>query len=267
LNGNEVNANELNCHYEKYSLHLWPTFTYCFIRNKDFSAAAKNKKFTLTGSSTEKNETTALYFDSIPSAFFIPLKMLSELPNVNGIIIQNSNIPLLKEVLFTKEFKVIQHIYLVSNKIKNIETNAFIHLPELKWIDLGENQIESIKTQIFKYNLKMEFIGLSENKIKKISPTLFSKLNYLIEIWLRDNKCVDSNFGGSHLSFSFMNDTLKNCYKNCLNNDECASNVLKLSTTESTTTSTLTTTSIIELTTDLVELENGNNSTTKALKK
>jgi Leucine-rich repeat (LRR) protein len=102
----------------------------------------------------------------------------------------------------------------------------------LKWIHLGGNQIESIKTNIFKNNDKLEFIILSYNKIKMMNPNLFINLHHLVEIRLDGgNDCVNSNFGDSDPSLKTLNDSLKNCYNNCLNNDECATNIIVTATT------------------------------------
>jgi hypothetical protein len=107
----------LNCEYGNDYWTLWPTYQYCSVFHRDFPSTAKNERFRITGSTEDKNNTTVVYFDSSPSIDFIPLEIFTEFPNINGIIISDSNIPILKEGFFTKDFQDIQYLNLGSNKI------------------------------------------------------------------------------------------------------------------------------------------------------
>jgi hypothetical protein len=52
-------------------------------------------------------------------------------------------------------------------------------------------------------------------------------LNNLVEVWLDYNECVHEDFRGSHNpSLTTMDDTLKNCFDNCLD-DDCAANMIE----------------------------------------
>jgi Leucine-rich repeat (LRR) protein len=222
---------------------LWPTFKYCALRNKDFPATVKLEKFSFSGSIENKIDTTAVFLFKSLTIDFIPSEILNEFPNLNGFLISGSNIPTLKEKFFTKQFKIIENLYLYDNKIKQIKKEALINLPELRWIYLSFNQIKSIKRNIFKNNQKLEFIELRSNEIKMIHPKLFVNLLHLIEVWLDVNDCVNLRFGGPSASaLPSMNGFLKNCFDNCLNDDECASNK-----TITTTKATKTTTEITQL--------------------
>jgi hypothetical protein len=147
----------------------------------------------------------------------------------------------LKEKFFTKQFKIIENLYLYDNKIKQIKKDALINLPELRWIYLSFNQIKSIKSNIFKNNQKLEFIELRSNEIKMIHPKLFANLIKLIEVWLDGNDCVNLRFGGPSASaLPSMNGFLKNCFDNCLNDEEYASNKTITSTMATATTTEFT---------------------------
>jgi hypothetical protein len=247
LNQKEVFATKLICRYDADYLTLWPTHRRCVVSNHNFSSFARNERFSFTGSMKEKNEATVVYFYSSPSIDFIPLEILTEFPNLNGIRIYGSNIPTLEEGFFTKDFKDILYLSLGTNKINQIEENALINLQELKWVDLERNQIESIKTNIFIKSLKLKYIFLRYNNIKMINPQLFLNLNDLVEVWLDNNECTDSDFGGSDESLTLMNDNLKNCHTNCLNDDECAADMIVTTTTKTTTTTTIAPTKKTEL--------------------
>jgi Leucine-rich repeat (LRR) protein len=236
---NVVGANQLNCSYGNDSGFIhWPKFKFCRISNQIFQLADKNKTFSFSGSARQKDETTVVWFSSSPSFEFIPLQIFTEFPNLNGIIIWYSHITTLKEGFFTKEFKVIKYLYLYNSQIQQIEEEALINLPELKWIGFSDSHIKTIKTNFFKNNIKLEFISFIANKIKMMNPLFFENLNKLIIVNLRSNFCVNKEFRKSDLSLSTMNEELKFCFKNCLNDDECSSNVDEGTTKTTTTTTT-----------------------------
>jgi hypothetical protein len=122
-----VNATELACGYTTFSLHLWPEFQRCQVSNKEFPSTARSEKFTFSDSTVEKNETTAIWFYLSPSIEFIPLQIFNEFPNLNGLLVSDSNIPTLKENFYTKDFKDILYLYLGSNKISQIDEYALIN--------------------------------------------------------------------------------------------------------------------------------------------
>jgi hypothetical protein len=69
---------------------------------------------------------------------------------------------------------------------------------------------------------------------------LFFNLNHLVEVWLDGNDCVIKSFGGPYYpSLTTMNDNLKNCYKNCLNDDTCLANMIVTTTTTTTESSSV----------------------------
>jgi DNA repair exonuclease SbcCD ATPase subunit len=79
-----------------------------------------------------------------------------------------------------------------------------------------------------------------------IHPYLFVNLNNLVEVWLDGNDCVNSSFGAPYKSLTSMNGFLKNCYNNCLNDEECAANMTETASTTTTTMATTTTTELVQ---------------------
>jgi hypothetical protein len=128
---------------------------------------------------------------------------------------------------------VIEYLNLASNKIATIEVNAFQHLPKLKWINLSVNQLRSLPHQIFKNNPEMILIGLPGNKMNSITPDFFKNLNKLQYVYFYSNdQCTKRSFGchiGScSVSQSELDSGLSTCFKNCLDDVECASKSGKL---------------------------------------
>ncbi len=117
-----------------------------------------------------------------------------------------------------------------DNKITTVETNAFQHLPKLKWIGLHSNQIRSLPHQIFKNNPELIFIGLHGNKINSITPDFFKNLNKLQRVEF-DGQCMKESLGctsGCSVSQRELDSELPTCYTNCLDNEECAAKAGKL---------------------------------------
>ncbi len=169
-----------------------------------------------------------VYFSSSPKVDFIPKEILSEFPHLNGIEIYGcKTFTTVKNGFFTKDFDVLQYVYLDYNKIHTIEPQAFQYLVKLKWISLYGNQIESLPFQIFKHNPELIYISLHGNKINSIDSSFFKNLNKLKFVRLTDNNlCVNKDFGcGSStcsVSQADLNSGLATCYSNCLNNMDCA---------------------------------------------
>jgi hypothetical protein len=230
---NFVFAYHLDCDFHTWGPLLWPEFKYCLVSKLDLSLSDLNKQYTFTVYSEDRRNITAVQFNKSPTVEFIPLAIFSEFLNINGFMIGESNVPIIKTGLFTIEFNVIEYLYLVENRIQKIEGDAFVNLPNLKWISIFANQIETIHTNTFKKNRRLELINLQHNRIKILDPSLFANLNNLTEVWLNRNDCVNSDFGESHLSLSSLKNTLGNCYDNCLNDEECASFIVNI--TETTT--------------------------------
>jgi hypothetical protein len=122
---------------------------------------------------------------------FIDIDILKRFPNLNGLVIWDCNIPVLKNI-FTVDLKMIQYLGLSWNKIKILEAHVFNELVELKWIDLGGNKIEEILHPIFAKNKKLEFADLSCNKIRTLHPFIFDGLPRLVQVNFDGNPKINS---------------------------------------------------------------------------
>jgi hypothetical protein len=218
---------ELSCSYSIRSLTFCPTFSYCWVTSVDLSDSFKAQGHSFTGSSAEKLAATMVYFYSSPNVDFIPKEILSEFPHLNGIEIFNCNtFTTVNNGLFTKEFDVLQYVWLDSNKIQTIEPEAFQYLVKLKWISLESNQIQSLPFQIFKNNPELIYISLYNNKINSIDSNLFKNLNKLKFVGLTSgNLCINQDFGCESSTCSVsqpsLNSGLATCFSNCIKDIEC----------------------------------------------
>jgi hypothetical protein len=205
------------------SYTLKPLYKKCEVHGVNLSVDAKKKVFIFTGADSEKNEATSICFASCGhSVDFIPLKIFSTFPNLNGIEIVFSQIPILKENLFGEKFVKIEFLRLVSNEIQEIEPNALQHLKNLKWIRMSNNPIE-VLGNIFRHNTMLEFIGLSNNRLHAIPPKLFDGLNNLKIVLLQFNHCVNGIFTFEDPNgLKNLQKDMEVCYSNCKSTAGCS---------------------------------------------
>ncbi len=157
-----------------------------------------HKKIEFEVTDKQKRDTKTIFFQHCSTVDFIDIEILKKFPNLFGLIFYKSNIPILKNI-FTIELKMIQLIYLCSNKIKELEAHVFDELVELKSISLEGNKIEEILNPIFAKNKKLEYIDLSNNKIHTLHPNLFDDLPRLEQVDFRRNGTINSRFDESNI--------------------------------------------------------------------
>jgi hypothetical protein len=214
---------ELECTYSTWSTTLWPSHKRCRTYNIDYSAKFETEKHSFTGDSSEKSETKTFRINESPKVEFIPLNILTEFPNLNALVIINCHFPTLKAGLFKPEFKKIEFLNLVENKIELIEPNAFQYLINLKWIGLHRNNLHTLPNQIFKNNPELIFISFWKNIINSIHPSAFDGLNKLKKIELNENLCIKKNIGCGACSISQtdLKKKLEKCFDNCSQGSIC----------------------------------------------
>lgn len=207
---------QLSCRFEIINWWtLWPRYKRCVISDAILSNRSDNIKF--VGAISELNETTSVYFEDSGLVEFIPL-IFQQFPNLNGLEITDSKIPILINDLFSyPNFQKIQYLQLCCNQIVQIEENAFGRMRNLKWINLYYNKLTSLDSKIFKNNLQLQFINFEQNKINLFHPSLFWNLNNLkILRFSGGNICYNSEIGCSTCSIATeeINQKFQICYEN-----------------------------------------------------
>jgi Leucine-rich repeat (LRR) protein len=152
---------------------------------------------------------------------FLPVDIFTAFPRLNGIVIGESSLPVLRDTLFNRYFTNLEYLYLGGNRVRYIEAQAFVELIRLKWINLSYNLIEFLNRRIFHNNYKLEYISFYQNKIKMIHPQFFENLVNLQFVAFSGNDCVDEGFekevGGVQegTSLALMTFKLRDCFDNC----------------------------------------------------
>jgi hypothetical protein len=220
-----ASGRQLECTYQTWYFALWPFHKYCGSDQADYSARFESEKhsFSITGSAAQKSEINTFYIQNSAQVDFIPLDVLSEFPNLNGIAITGSNLPTLKSGLFREEFNKIEFLDLKSNQVEVIEAGAFQYLVKLKWIRLGDNKLQTLSYWLFVNNPDLTFIGLWGNKIASIHPNFFDGLLNLKFIVFEKNLCIDVRIGCETCSVSQadLKNHLGKCFANCSNGTFC----------------------------------------------
>jgi hypothetical protein len=153
---------ELACfEFTAKSSTLWPAHEQVYIRNLDLSAKFETEEHSFKLTPGKKLEIKTFQIHESPQLDFIPLGILGEFPNLDGLIILHCNLPTVKSGLFKADFEKIEYLSLQGNKIERIEADAFQYLIKLKWLDLYKNSLKTLSHQIFKNNPDLTYIDLN----------------------------------------------------------------------------------------------------------
>jgi Leucine-rich repeat (LRR) protein len=189
---------ELECYYKTWFPILWSSHKYCHTLSVDYSAKFENEKHSFSGNFSEKSELKTFYISRSAQLEFIPRDILTEFPNLNGLVINQCNLPTLRTGLFKADFDKIEHWRLESNKIELIQPGVFQNLNRMKWISLDDNNLQTLPHRLFKYNPNLVYISLANNQINSIHPNFFEALHNLKMIDLRgENVCIQKEIGCS----------------------------------------------------------------------
>jgi Leucine-rich repeat (LRR) protein len=227
---------ELTCTSHSWSPTLWPSHKYCDTTSVDFSVKFETEKHSFSGSAAQKSEIKAFRISQSPQLDFIPLDILTEFPNMDGLVVNSCNLPILKSGLFKAELQKIEHLNLWGNIIEVIEPEAFQFLINLKWLRLGDNNIQSLPYRLFGKNPDLIYIDLRKNKINAIHPSFFDGLYKLklIESGHGSNICIYADIGctSCQITQSGLREKLQGCFDNCSNDRACQNSHLAQETLE-----------------------------------
>ncbi|XP_075064847.1 leucine-rich repeat-containing protein 17 [Mixophyes fleayi] len=81
----------------------------------------------------------------------------------------------------------IMKLDLSSNKIKQLQSNVFIDVPNLEMLNLSSNGIEFIDPAAFSGLLNLHELDLSENNLSNLKYRVLEDLYFLKKLWLRGN--------------------------------------------------------------------------------
>jgi hypothetical protein len=202
---------------------LWPEYNYCSIEWTDFFSKFEAEKHSFSGSASEKVETEAIEIHGSPQVDFIPLDILTELPNLTGIHLWSCNLPTVKSGLFKPDFGKLEYLNLHWCNIETIEPEAFQYLIKLQWVRLCNNKIKSLPDRVFANSPDLIYIDLEENKITSIVPNFFDGLEKLQRIDLGENLCIDARIGCEtcQITQSDLKGKLQACFDICALGTNC----------------------------------------------
>ncbi len=198
------------------------------MENVDLSSQFSKEYFHFSGSRSQKSDTTAVKFTNcLNTVDFIPEAVYRQFSKLKEILIENSNMPILKNGFFSDPFRNLQFVLLGDNKLHTIEDRAFSALPKLKYVGIYNNELETINSKIFANNANLEVVRIFRNKIKSLNPNIFRNLNKLKVLDLESNECVNMDFGcgNCRVSQTEINDGLRRCFENCRSDATCNSHI------------------------------------------
>jgi Leucine-rich repeat (LRR) protein len=174
---------------------LWAAHKYCETASIDYSEKFESEKHSFTGNASQKSEVKTFEISGSSKVDFIPLDILTEFPNLNGISIVYCNLPALKSGFFKSKLEKIEYLDLKGNQIETIEPGAFQYLIKLKWVLLSTNKLQALSYKLFENNPGLIYMDLRDNQINSIHPNFFDGLQILKLVKLGGNLCIQSDIG------------------------------------------------------------------------
>lgn len=80
------------------------------------------------------------------------------------------------------------NIIISLNPIQHIPDKTFVHLPNLRRLQLSQNQLSTIGELAFQNLHRLQLLNLSSNNISQLKPSLFKDLQNLTHLSLANNK-------------------------------------------------------------------------------
>lgn len=93
----------------------------------------------------------------------------------------------------------VRFLRLMSNKIENLQDNAFTMLSNLEQLDLFNNQIQRLNALSIRPITQMRRLTVDNNRISRIERELFNGTSSFF-FWARSNVCVNRDFVINHPS-------------------------------------------------------------------
>ncbi len=173
-------------------------------------------KILFTGS--KKEMTVVDFVNSVVK--FIPLEIIEQFPNLNGLMIRNSPLDIITENYFSQKFIVLKYLK-ISNQLRAIPKNSLINLKNLEWLDVQENKLEILQVDTFHHNTKLRYLNFRGNRINAIYLKILN-LNKLEFLNFENNNCVNEKFNQTMIKSNAAIKSLALCFQNCKMIPHCA---------------------------------------------
>jgi Leucine-rich repeat (LRR) protein len=200
-----IEKRTISCNYNGVK---WDQKTTCFVTQESLMTINDSIiSYRFSDTEGQEEKATAVYFEGSSSVDFVPFEMFENFPKLDSIGFTKSEIQMIRNKLFGgQDFEQIKELRLNEDKIRFIETRAFVDLKKLEKIDLTNNKIRSINKETFAHNEKLREAILTGNKIKLIHPDAFLNQNGVFVVMF-GNQCFDDE------AFD-VDEDLKPCYDN-----------------------------------------------------
>jgi hypothetical protein len=148
----------LKCKYY-HTAYTSANLKQCDIPFVDLSNIFREESFEFSVEADLVSETTSVWFRDSPYVDFIPPAVVDKFPNLIELGVYMSNVPIIKNDLFSSKFYKIKELSITYSKTEFIEEKAFQQLKNLEELDLSENKIKSLNSALFSNNQKLKIVG------------------------------------------------------------------------------------------------------------
>ncbi|KAJ8046176.1 Leucine-rich repeat-containing protein 4C [Holothuria leucospilota] len=112
-------------------------------------------------------------------------------PRLRNLLIPHNKLSALVNGTFSGTENYLERIFLNHNELTYMDEDAFKHLTNVVFLQLGSNNIENLHPHIFQGMPKLRHLSLGKNKLKSIHQGIFDGLTMLESIDIRHNKLME----------------------------------------------------------------------------
>lgn len=145
----------------------------------------KSFNFDLFKNLCNQLENIQIGLSNINEKTFINIFFGCNFPHLEKFTLRNLNSKRLKKELFSR-FTTLKHLHITYCEFETIETDSFLDLKQLCWLNLSGNKISLIEKKAFSILKNLKTLDLSYNNLRDFQPR-FIGLRKSVEFIISNN--------------------------------------------------------------------------------
>lgn len=137
--------------------------------------------------SSNKLDLTNMYLSSLEG-----LRNIPNISSVTSLWLIDNKLQQIQQNIFDGLYN-LQSLNLRNNQLQQIQSNAFIGLQNLQLLDLADNKLHQIQPNAFNGLQNLEKLELQDNQLQQINPQVFAGLQNLQGLFLYNNLLTSEN--------------------------------------------------------------------------
>lgn len=115
-------------------------------------------------------------------------QLVSECQHLETVHLDNNELSLLLDHTFNGSAKSLRRLYLMSNKVKRMQSSSLASLSSLEILDLFDNNLTKIESNVFKDLISLSMLRIAKNDFTSLPGAIFQQLHALKSLNLNFNR-------------------------------------------------------------------------------